>query len=74
MTDIPKDIPVVEESVYTVMCGLAVNEKLIVCLPMWNAVRRYAQFFKTRMGRKYTVHRMHTKQQKLDYLLVQRTE
>ena len=72
MTDIPKDIPVVEESVYTVMCGLAVNEKLIVCLPMWNAVRRYAQFFKTKLGRQYTVNRMHTDRCKLDYLLVKR--
>lgn len=67
-----KEPKIIEESVYTVMCGLAVNEKLIVCLPMWDAVRRYAQYLKKRLDRKYTVHRMHTNQQKLDYLLVQR--
>ena len=69
-----KEPKVIEESVYTVMCGLAVNEKLIVCLPMWNAVRRYAQFFRVQMDRKYTVHRMHTSRQKLDYLLVTRIQ
>lgn len=69
-----KEPKVIEESVYTVMCGLAVNEKLIVCLPMWNAVRRYAQFFRVQMDRKYTVHRMHTCRQKLDYLLVTRIQ
>ena len=62
----------INESVYMVMCGLTVGEKLIVCLPMWNAVRRYAQFFRVRMGRLYTVNRMHTNRQKLDFLLVKR--
>ena len=67
-----KEPEVIEDSVYMVMCGLAVGEKLVVCLPMWNAVRRYAQFFKTKLDRKYTVHRMHTNRQKLDYLLITR--
>ena len=67
-----KEPEVIEDSVYMVMCRLAVGEKLVVCLPMWNAVRRYAQFFKTKLGRKYTVHRMHTNRQKLDYLLITR--
>ena len=68
-----KEPKVIEESVYTVMAGLSVDEKLVVCLPLWDKVRTYAYQFKKQMDREYTVHRMRSDHGvKLDYLLVER--
>ena len=69
------DEPVtIEESIYTLMCKMAVNEKLVVPIEAWKQTRYYAYDLKDLMDRQYTVHRMHTRQSKMDFLLVTRTK
>ena len=56
------------------MCKMAVGEKLVVPIEAWKQTRYYAYDLKDRMDRQYAVHRMHTRQSKMDFLLVTRTK
>ena len=64
----------VEESIYTLMTKMAVGEKIVVPIEAWDQTRCYAYNLKNKMDRQYTVNRMHTRQSKMDFLLVVRTK
>ena len=65
---------VIEESIYTLMTKMAVGEKIVVPLEAWDQTRCYAYNLKKKMDRQYTVNRVHTRQSKMDFLLVVRTK
>ena len=65
---------VIEESIYTLMTKMAVEEKIVVPIEAWRQTRYYAYNLKNKMDRRYTVNRMHTRQSKMDFLLVVRTK
>lgn len=65
---------IINESIYGLMCKMAVGEKLVVPLCAWNPVRSFAQTLKRKVDRRFTVNRMHSSNAKLDFLLIVRTQ
>ena len=56
------------------MCGMEVNQKLIVMTDFKGLVYGYVSRFKRKMGRQYSVYQMHTSRSKPRFLLVTRTK
>ena len=69
-----EELKTINESVYGLMCKLAVGEKLVVPLCTWKAVRSFAHGLKKRVDRYFTVNRIHSGKTKLDFLLIIRTQ
>ena len=61
-------------SLYTVMCGMAVGERLIVMTDFKGLVYGYMSRFKREMGRQYSAFQMHTSRSKPRFILVTRTK
>ena len=64
----------VEASLYSVMCGMEVDQKLIVMTDFKGLVYGYVSRFKREMDRQYSVYQMHTSRSKPRFLLVTRTK
>jgi len=64
----------IEASLYSVMCGMSVNQQLIVMTDFKQLVYGYMSRFKREMDRQYSAYQMHTSRSKPRFLLVTRTK
>jgi len=69
-----EELKTIDESIYGLMCKMAVGEKLVVPLCTWKTVRAFAHGLKKRVDRCFTVNRIHSSRSKLDFLLIVRTQ
>ena len=64
----------IEESIYSVICGMEVGQKLIVTIDVRGIVYGYVSRFKRELDRQYCVYQMRTSRSKPRFILVTRTK
>ena len=69
-----KEVETTEQSMYTIMREMDANTKLIVSIDSWILARNYASGLKRDFGVKFRVRRMHTKNTKRNFILIERVD